>query len=78
MISKNVCLSACTAIDSAPGSDTVLGPISLESVWPEDVQREKKFSEKWPLAKLQKKNVRPLQNAFQWENMFMLAIKDSD
>ncbi len=32
IISKNIYLSVCTAIDSTPGSDTVLRLISLEPV----------------------------------------------
>jgi hypothetical protein len=40
------CVSVCTAIDSAPGSATILRPVSLESVGPEGVQREKRFPEK--------------------------------
>ncbi len=55
IISKYVCLFVCTAIDSAPGSATDLRPVSLEPVWPEGVQREKFFHEKWPVAELPKK-----------------------
>jgi hypothetical protein len=39
----SVYLFVCTAIDSAPGSATVLRPVSLEPVGPEGVQREKIF-----------------------------------
>ncbi len=49
-------MSVCTAIDSTPGSATVLRPVSLELAGPEGVQRQKK----WPVAKLPKKKVIPL------------------
>ncbi len=53
IISKNV----CPAIDSAHGSATVSRPVSLEPVWPEGVQGEKNFHEKWPVAESRKKKV---------------------
>ncbi len=41
-----VCLSVCPAINSAPGSATVLRPVSLEPVGHKGVRREKFFPEK--------------------------------
>jgi hypothetical protein len=76
IISKNIYLSVCTAIDSTPGSDTVLRPISLEPVWPE-VCDVKKFSKKVTSGQIVEEKCY-VTNAFQWENMFSLAIKDSD
>ncbi len=62
-------LFVCTAIDSTPRSATVLRPVSLEPVWPEGVQREKIFPEKWPVAELPKKKVLPLM-LFYGKNLF--------
>ncbi len=39
-------------IDSAPGHDIDLRPVSLEPVWHGGGHRLKIFSEKWPVAKL--------------------------
>jgi hypothetical protein len=48
------------SIDSAPGLDTDLRPVSLEPAWPEPALLGKNFPEKWPVAKLPKKNYMPL------------------
>ncbi len=53
-------MSVCRIIDSAPGIDTALKPVSLRSVWPEGKKREKKFPEKWSVAKLSKIKAQPL------------------
>jgi hypothetical protein len=50
-------LFVCTAIDSAPGSATVLRTVSLETVGPEDMHREKTSPEKGPVAELAKEKV---------------------
>jgi hypothetical protein len=47
-----VCLCVWSAIDSAPGHDTDMRPVSLDSIGPEDVEGENFFSEKWTVAKL--------------------------
>jgi hypothetical protein len=61
-----LCVSVWPAIDSAPGGHIGSRPVSLEPVWPEGVQREKVFSEKWPVAKLPKKKVKPLWQIWQF------------
>jgi hypothetical protein len=53
-------LSVWHYIDSAPGCDTDLRLVSLEPAWPEPAILGKNFSEKWPMAKLSKKNFMPL------------------
>jgi hypothetical protein len=77
IISVNVCLFVCTAIDSAPGSATILRPISLEPVWTEGVQREKKFPEKWPVAELPKLKVLPLM-LFYGKNLFSTELMNNE
>ncbi len=46
----SVCLSVCPAIDSAPGHDRDMRPISLEPVGPEVCDGNKIFpkSDQWP------------------------------
>jgi hypothetical protein len=53
----SVHLSVWHSIDSAPGRDTDLKPVPLEPAWPEPAILGKNFPEKWPVAKLPKKNV---------------------
>jgi hypothetical protein len=55
-----VCVCVWHSIGSAPGRDTDLIPVSLEPVWPEPAILGKNFPEKWPVAKLPKKNFMPL------------------
>jgi hypothetical protein len=40
------CLSACLAIDSAPGHDRGMTPVPLEPEGPDGVQREQNFTKK--------------------------------
>jgi hypothetical protein len=56
----SVCVMTGYRLDSAPGHDANLRLVSLEPVWPEGVQSEKNFPEKWPVVELQKKKVTPL------------------
>ncbi len=50
----SVCLSVWTSIDSAPGPDTDMRPVSLEPAWSEGGPLGSNFPEKWPVAKLPK------------------------
>ncbi len=54
------CLFVWPLIDSAPGVDRMLRLVSLEPVWLEVETIEKNFSEKWAVAKLPNKMLRPL------------------
>jgi hypothetical protein len=54
------CLSVCPAINSAPGHDRDMRPVSLEPEGPDGVQREQNFTEKWPVAELPKIEFTPL------------------
>jgi hypothetical protein len=56
----SVCLSVWQSIGSAPGRDADLRPVSLEPASSEPNILGKDFPEKWPLAKLPKKNVMQL------------------
>jgi hypothetical protein len=65
-------MSVCPAIDTAPGSATVLRPISVEPVRHEGVQSEKKYPEKWPVADLLRKIFAT--HAFLWGKYYFLYI----
>jgi hypothetical protein len=53
-------MSVCPAIDSAPGHNRKMRPLSLEPEGPDGVQSGQNFTEKWPVAKLPKIKVMPL------------------